>query len=127
MKAEAPVRVLVVEDEMMVALLVEDFLAELGHAVVGPAMHLHEAITLALEAEIDVAILDVNLGAQRSYPVAEVLRQRGIPFLFATGYGAAGVDEEYRGTTLVLRKPFGLASIERALNDVRSGGGAKQT
>ncbi len=88
-------RLLVVEDEAMVAMLVEDMLAELGHSVVGPAMRLDQALPLAREAEFDFAILDVNLGGQLSFPVAEVLRARGIPFIFATGYDAQAILPAY--------------------------------
>jgi CheY-like chemotaxis protein len=106
-------RVLVVEDEAMVAMLVEDMLTELGHSVVGPAMRLDQALPLAREAEFDFAILDVNLGGQLSFPVAEVLRARGIPFIFATGYGRNGVEEAYRDT-ITLMKPFERSDVQRA-------------
>jgi CheY-like chemotaxis protein len=111
--AERGRRVLVVEDEAMVAMLVEDMLTELGHSVVGPAMRLDRALPLAREAEFDFAILDVNLGGQLSYPVAEVLRARGIPFIFATGYGRNGVEDAYRDT-ITLMKPFERSDVQRA-------------
>ena len=97
----------------MVAMLVEDMLTELGHSVVGPAMRLDQALPLAREAEFDFAILDVNLGGQLSFPVAEVLRARGIPFIFATGYGRGGIDEAYRDT-ITLMKPFERRDVARA-------------
>jgi CheY-like chemotaxis protein len=106
-------RVLVVEDEAIVAMLVEDMLTELGHSVVGPAMRLDQALPLAREAEFDFAILDVNLGGQLSFPVADVLRARGIPFIFATGYGRTGVEDAYRDT-ITLMKPFERSDVERA-------------
>jgi CheY-like chemotaxis protein len=111
--AERGRRVLVVEDEAMVAMLVEDMLTELGHSVVGPAMRLDQALPLAREAEFDFAILDVNLGGQLSFPVADVLRARGIPFIFATGYGRNGVEEAYRDT-ITLMKPFERSDVQRA-------------
>src|SRR3954464_66381 len=77
-------RVLVVEDEMMVSMLIEDMLADLGCSVVGPASRLDEAMQLAKEAALDCAVLDVNLGAQPIFPLADVLREKGVPFAFAT-------------------------------------------
>jgi CheY-like chemotaxis protein len=106
-------RVLVVEDEMMVAMLVEDMLTDLGHQVVGPAMRLEQALPLAREAEIDFAVLDINLGGEQSFPIADVLRERGIPFIFATGYGSKGLNEAYRGSP-TLKKRFELRNLEQA-------------
>ena len=80
-------RVLVIEDEMMIAMLLEDMLADLGHQVVGVAGRLDVALELARDADADLAILDVDLGGESSFPVAEVLTSRGLPFLFATGFG----------------------------------------
>jgi len=82
-------RILVVEDEALVAAMVEDILGELGATVVAIATNIERAMELAHSAEIDAAVLDVNLRGRRVDSVAEVLRQRGIPFVFATGYGAA--------------------------------------
>lgn len=114
MNAKSPTRVLVVEDEMMVALLIVDMLSDLGHEVVGPAMRLDRAIRVAREAEIDFAILDINLADKQSFPVADVLRERGIPFIFASGYGSKGLSEDYKDWTL-LRKPFEMADLDRAM------------
>jgi CheY-like chemotaxis protein len=83
-------RVLVVEDEMTIALLIEDMLTDLGHEVVGLAMRLPQAMELAATAIVDLAILDVNLDGRMSFPVADLLSARGVPFVFATGYGSAG-------------------------------------
>src|SRR6202007_388047 len=85
------VRVLVVEDEMMVSMLIEDMLTDLGCTVVGPASRLDEALELAGRAEIDCAVLDVNLGGQPIFPLADLLREKGAPFAFATGFGHAGL------------------------------------
>jgi DNA-binding response OmpR family regulator len=68
-------------------------------------MDLKEALVLAADERIELAILDVNLGSARSYPVAEILRKRAVPFIFATGYGRVGLDEAYRDT-LVVQKPY---------------------
>lgn len=108
-------RVLVVEDEMLVAMMIEDMLISLGHHVLGPAMHLSDALELAESEALDFAVLDVNLGRdQRSYPIATRLRERGIPFVFITGYGAAGLVDEFRGVT-TLRKPIEPQELERIL------------
>lgn len=113
-----PLRILVVEDEMTIALMIEDMLTDLGHKVVGLALRFTQAVNLAKDAQIDFAILDVNLNGQNSFPVAELLEARGIPFVFATGYGSAGVETSYRGRDLVIKKPFDLKDLTRALERV---------
>lgn len=112
-------RVLVVEDEMMVSMLIEDMLGELGCLVVGPASRLDEAIQLARTADIDCAVLDVNLGGQPIFPVADLLRERGRPFAFATGYGDAGLREVDRGSP-VLQKPFREGDLARVLSELQA-------
>ena len=82
-------RVLVVEDEALVAAMVEDILADLGAVLVATATNIDRATELAQSETVDVAVLDVNVRGRRVDPVADILRQRGIPFVFATGYGAA--------------------------------------
>lgn len=114
-----PKRILVVEDEMLLAMNLEDMLAELGHTVVAVATRMAQAKTCAAEKEIDLAILDLNLSGSLSFPVADILRQRGIPFLFATGYGSTGLTENYR-KECVLSKPYGLGELEIAINHVIS-------
>ena len=107
-------RVLLVEDEMMVAMLLEDMLADLGHAVVGPISRVDRAVEAARREPLDAAILDVNLDGQEVYPVAEALAARGIPFAFATGYGSEGLREPWRGRP-VLRKPFRRGDLDRVM------------
>ncbi len=107
-------RVLIVEDEMLVAMTLEDTLLDLGMEVVATAMHLALAIELADRCEIDVAVLDINLHGGRSYPVADILIRRGIPFIFATGYGHAEGDEAYAGIP-VLTKPYRPVDLAQAL------------
>lgn len=114
----AGLRVLVVEDEMMIALLIEDMLVDLGHEVVALAMRLPQALELANTADMHLAILDVNLDGRMSFPVADVLRNRGIPFFFATGYGSAGVEPEYRQRGIVMKKPFELKDLKRMIDQV---------
>lgn len=115
----AGLRVLVVEDEMMVSMLIEDMLTDLGCSVVGPAARLDEAIELAKASEIDCAVLDVNLGGQPIFPLADILRELGCPFAFATGYGDAGLREADRGTP-VLQKPFREGDLARVLGELRA-------
>ena len=119
--AETPVlagrRILVVEDEMMIAMLVEDMLLELGCTVVGPAHGLAEALALAQsEPGLDAALLDVNLGGQPVFPVADALREKGVPAIFSTGYGDAGLRDIDRGSP-VLQKPFRAGDLARALGE----------
>jgi CheY-like chemotaxis protein len=111
-------RVLVVEDEMLIAMMIEDMLLDFGYQVLGPAMHLSAALNLAEAERIDVAVLDVNLGREeRSYPVAKRLRERGIPFIFITGYGNAGLAEEFRDVT-TLHKPIEPEELARTLDGI---------
>lgn len=112
-------RVLVVEDEMMVSMLIEDMLEDLGCKVVGPAARLDEALALARDAEIDCAVLDVNLGGQPIFPLADYLREKGAPFAFATGYGDAGLREIDRGSP-VLQKPFRETDLARVLGELKA-------
>ena len=107
-------RVLVVEDEVLVSMLIEDYLSELGCDVVAVASRLDDALGKAREAIMDVVILDVNLAGQVSYPVADILRARGVPFVFATGYGSAGLPFGLQGGP-VLSKPFNQQQLVNAL------------
>ena len=108
------VRVLVVEDEALVAMLLEDMLSDLGAEVVATAGTVKEATGLAHAGGVDVAILDVNLGADSSAPVAEALNTTGTPFVFATGYGESGLPEAFRGRP-ALQKPYGMNDVARLL------------
>ncbi len=107
-------RILVVEDELMIRMLLQDMLADLGHTLAGEAGGIEEALTLAKQSEFDLAILDVNLNGQPISPVVEVLVARGLPFVFATGYGQRGVPEPYR-TTPTLQKPFQSDALAKAI------------
>jgi CheY-like chemotaxis protein len=107
-------RVLVVEDEVIIGMLVEDMLQDLGYEVVALSTHLDQAVELARSSDIDFAVLDLNLNGQLSYPVADALLERGLPFIFATGYGAKFLVPPYAGTP-TLQKPFYLADLRRML------------
>ena len=114
MKTLSSLKVLVVEDEALVSMLVEDMLTDLGYAIVGPAAEIEEALRLAGSADIDAALLDVNLGGRPIFPVADALKARGVPFAFASGYGEAGLSDDHRGAA-VLQKPFREADLRRVL------------
>ena len=107
-------RVLVIEDELMIRMLLQDMLDDLGHTLAGEAGRIDEAMTLAKQAEFDIAILDVNLNGEPISPVVEVLVARGLPFVFATGYGQRGVPEPYRRAP-TLQKPFQADALAQAL------------
>ena len=109
-------RLLIVEDEAMVAMMVEDMLADLGCVVVDVAGTLSRGLALVADTELalDGAILDVNLGGDKVYPVAEVLTARRIPFIFATGYGIAGIAESFSHVP-ALAKPYESRALERML------------
>ena len=113
--ATAAKRVLVVEDELMIRMLLEDMLGELGYTVAAEAAHLDEALEATRSADFDLAILDVNLDGQPISAVVDALVARGTPFVFATGYGEdAGLSGRYPGVP-ILSKPYGADHIRRAL------------
>lgn len=113
-KSAARKRVLVVEDELMIRMLLEGMLEDLGHSVAAEAGGIDEAMTLAKQGEFDVALLDVNLNGQPITPVVEILVARGLPFVFASGYGQRGVPEAYRASP-TLQKPFQVEALAAAL------------
>ena len=98
-------RVLLVEDEIIVSWLLQDMLADLGYEVVGPAARVDQALAIIESEDIDAVLLDLNLNGQMSYPVADALVARGIPFVFATGYAKNRLLDGYQ-TFPVLQKPF---------------------
>lgn len=107
-------RVLLVEDEFLVAMMVEDMLGDLGFEVAGIAQNLSAAENAATSGSFDAAVLDINLNGAMSYPVAEILARRHIPFIFATGYGRAGADEMFPDIP-ALEKPFERGDLGDAL------------
>jgi CheY-like chemotaxis protein len=107
-------RILIVEDEALVAMLVEDALLEVGCRIVGPAATVAEALAL-LEREMpEAAVLDLNLSGETSAPVADALVRQGVPFLVASGYGVAGLPPAHRGVP-VLAKPYDPDELTAAL------------
>jgi CheY-like chemotaxis protein len=107
-------RVLLIEDEAMIAMMLEDFLEQLGCVVVATASRLEDALVQAGGPGMDVAMLDINLAGELSYPVADLLRARGVPFVFVTGYGTAGLPERLRDAP-VLGKPFVIGQLSGIL------------
>lgn len=117
--ANTKCRVLVVEDEPVIAMLMEDMLDEFACDVVATAGELDAATEVARTGRIDLAFLDVNLRGVPVYPVADVLRTRGIPFAFVTGYGSAGAESAYADAP-VLQKPFQTSDLAAILQRLRS-------
>lgn len=107
-------RILVVEDEAAISMLLEDMLLDFGCEVVGPAARLASALEMVREEAFDLAILDVNLAGEPIYPVAQALAERGLPFVFSTGYGSAGIAEAFRDRPVV-QKPFSQGDLKRTL------------
>ena len=117
--APAAKRVLIVEDEVLLLIHLEDLMNDLGHEVVGQAMRIDTAMALARDSAIDFAVLDINVAGTKSFCVADILRDRGIPFAFATGYGIEGVKDGYRGVP-TLQKPYSQDDLERTIAQVFS-------
>jgi CheY-like chemotaxis protein len=108
---------LIVEDEPLVAMLVEDAIAELGLTASGPAARVDKALQLIEERAPDGAILDVNLAGEQVYPVASLLRERQIPFLFMTGYGEEAIRDDFDKMPIV-KKPFTVEQIQMAIRQL---------
>ena len=113
----APARILVVEDEYLIRMLLEDMLADLGHTVAAAVGTIAEAKDLAASGDFDCAVLDVNLDGEQIFPVADILIERGMPFVFVTGYGENSLPEPYRGRP-ALQKPFQAERLEQMLVDL---------
>ncbi|MDC0744196.1 response regulator [Polyangium mundeleinium] len=111
-------RVLIVEDEALIASFLEDALTDLGCEVIGPASNMNDALRLAREAAIDGAGLDINIAGEKVYAVADILAERGLPFVFMTGYGKAGLRESDRGRP-VLQKPYNIEQLVKIMTQWR--------
>lgn len=116
MNALAGLRVLVVEDEPIVAMMLEDMLVELSCTVVGVASTVAQGLALAREGGFDAAVLDININGQRSDPIAEALDRMGLPYVFATGYGSAGLPVGVRKP--VIQKPYTSGQLTTALGGI---------
>ena len=112
----AGLTVLVVEDEIIVSILVEDMLADLGCSNVLQASRIPEAMKSLSEHKPDVVVLDVNLGGEFAYPVASALAEAQIPFVFTTGYGRSGIPADWAARP-VIQKPFSLEALAGALRE----------
>jgi len=113
--AAAPYRVLVVEDEDLISMLTEDMLGNLGYEVGSAVATLKDGVKAAADGNFDIAVLDINLRGEKSYPIADILIERGIPFVFTSGYAAKGVDQRYSKTP-TLQKPFTQESLKSVLS-----------
>src|SRR4051794_31105145 len=118
---EHPCRVLLVEDEALIAMLIEDMIHDSGGEMVGSAGKLTDAVDLARTAQADVALLDLNLKGKLAYPVADVLRERRVPIVFTSGDGSHALIDRFQDCP-VLDKPFDQHSLEQAIGTaLRSG------
>ena len=106
--------VFLVEDEVMIRMMVADMLEELGYTIAAEAGEINEAIRLAQSAYYDLAILDVNVNGKVISPVADLIKARNRPFIFATGYGSSGLPEEYRDRPS-LQKPFQIETLGKMI------------
>jgi CheY-like chemotaxis protein len=110
------IRVLVVEDEGLVAMLIEELLEDLGCTIAGSACTLAEAMELARRGDFDFALLDVNLAGEKVEIVAEELDRRDIPFAFASGYGRTGLPVAFQSRPIV-QKPFRQQQLAAVIRD----------
>ena len=107
--------ILVVEDESLVAMLLETILEDMGCATLGPVSTIDEALAVIADGSaFDGALLDVNVAGKEVFPVAAALKERGVPFVFSTGYGEGGLPEEWRGHPTI-QKPFTEDAVQQAL------------
>ncbi len=110
-------RILVVEDEPLIAELLRDWLSDLGCEVVGPAASNGAGLALLAEGPLSGAILDISVLDGQTYDIAEALQQQGVPFLFATGHNSEGIDPQFRGVP-VLQKPFVFDALAAAVSEL---------
>ncbi len=123
-KSNGKRQILVVEDEPLIGMLTSDLLNQMGYSVMGPLNNLQDAMKAGGEAELECAILDVNLSGEMVTPVARILSDRSVPFLFLTGYEGQVIDEAYR-TRPVLQKPIDFDQLELAIRSVLAASNGK--
>lgn len=114
-----PARILVVEDEYLIRMLLEDMLNDLGHDVAASVGSVAEAREFAQDGAFNCAILDVNVDGQEIFPVADILAKRGMPFVFVTGYGEGSLPDAYRDRP-TLQKPFQSDHLATTLTNLLS-------
>jgi CheY-like chemotaxis protein len=114
LKHKVSKRVLLVEDEMLVGMMMRDLLINIGYYVIGPVPSVAEAISVAGTQSFDSGVLDINMGTEFIYPLAEFLRNKEVPFIFLTGYSSESIDPRFRDV-MVLQKPVDRESLTRAL------------
>ncbi|MSO67639.1 MAG: response regulator [Pseudolabrys sp.] len=112
--AKSAPRVFVVEDEYLIRMLLEDMLSDLGYEIATAVGTIAEACDSAASGEFNVAILDINVAGKESYPVADILAKRGVPFVFVSGYGEGSLAEPYRNRP-ALQKPFQAEQLKSTL------------
>jgi len=111
---DEPRKVLIVEDEALIAMYVEDVISNFGYSVVGVASNLEDALDFLESTAFDMAVLDINLRGQLVFPLADALMKKRIPFIFASSYGENSVPARYRSGPVV-QKPFAASELRRAL------------
>jgi DNA-binding response OmpR family regulator len=118
-------RVLVVEDEMLLAMFMGDTLADFGCDVVGPVARVADGVRLANSERLDGAVLDINVAGEKVFPVARELAKRSIPFVFVSGYASASLPKEWEGRP-ILQKPFKPADLARSMEALQIMRGARK-
>lgn len=111
-------KVLVVEDEVLIGMMLEDMLTDLGCKVLGPSINIDEALRAVQAPDIELAILDLNLNGVSAFPIADILHARKIPIVFSTGYGVADTVNEHYKNFPTLSKPYDAADLKRVLEEV---------
>ena len=109
-------RVFIVEDESLIAMLLQNMIEDIGHICAFKASKLDKALVLAANESFDIAILDVNLNGESTYTIADCIMSRGLPVVFSTGYGLQGMSPTYRSLP-ILQKPFDVGSLRKAIDE----------
>jgi CheY-like chemotaxis protein len=121
----SPRRILVVEDDFLIAQLIEDMLAELGHVLAGSAQGLDVALQMARRGDFDLALVDLQIGGAKTHAVADILIAQGIPFAFATGHAYAEAAPGHPGIP-ILQKPFSVRDLAAMIERLAPDGGSKR-